>query len=133
MDHIRSLINQNKQQRYRKSQSGKGLVRFEIQVSKETKERFDAMVNEAAKEFITPQDTRQRIAKARARVFDELTNNLGHDFFTLRDQIDQLKAEVKALSPTFFETSDYLNTPLPEAVSALDDDPKKLKQLLATT
>ena len=121
----------NAQQRYRRTQHQKGLVRFEIQVSADTKARFDEAVDAVADEFIKPWSERQRLAKARARVFDEMTQGIRHEFFTLKEQITTLKAEIKALSPSFFQTNDKLTTPLPEAISALPDDAQQLKRLLA--
>ena len=44
------------QKKYRRSQSNKGLVRFELQVSADAKERFDALVNAAAEEYAQPWD-----------------------------------------------------------------------------
>jgi SMC interacting uncharacterized protein involved in chromosome segregation len=133
MDEFRSKTNQTPQKRYRKSQTKKGLVRFEIQVEKDTKARFDRMVNTAADELVFPEGKNRRIAKARARIFDELTQQLGHNFFTLRDEIDRLKSEIKALSPAFFKDSELKNIPLPAAIESLDDNPAQLKQLLAKT
>ena len=132
MDEKRINRNPLHQKKYRRAQKNKGLVRFELQVSAESKSRFDTLVREAAEEYPAPWDPRRRLAKARAHVFDEITQNISHEFFTLKDQIQALKAEIKALSPQFFKTSGTDKTPLPEAIRALPDDPKKLKTVLAS-
>lgn len=128
-----TIRRQCRYKKYRKSQRNKGVTRFELQVSNAAKARFDALVTEAANEYTTPWDPRQRLAKARAQVFDEITQGVTHEFFTLKDQIEALKAEIKALSPQFFKTSKADKTPLPEAINALPNDPKQLKALLAKT
>lgn len=119
------------QKKYRKAQSQKGLVRFELQVSSESKQRFEAMVKAAAEEYEIPWDSRQRMAKARAQIFDKITQDITHEFTALQQQIENLKEEVKALSPSFFKSDLQEQTPLPEAIRALPDDPKSLKHLLA--
>lgn len=123
-------IRPNKQIKYRKKQLDRGLVRFEIQVEAKAKERFDEMVDAAAEEIVKPWDKRQRMAIARRRIFNEITEGLAHQFFTLKDQIDELKEEIKALSPKFFHIKDD-QSPLPNAISALPDSPSQLKKLLA--
>lgn len=133
MKNLSTISRPNTQKRYRKNQANKGLVRFEIQVSKNTKDQFDKIVQEVASEFIEPWDQRRRIAKARARIFDEMTNDVRHEFFNLKDQIAALRSEIKALSPAFFTSDDDIKTPLPEAISALPDDPAQLKHILAKT
>ena len=130
MENRTKRIQPNAQQKYRRVQHQKGLVRFEIQVNADTKARFDEAVDAVADEFTKPWSLRQRLARARARVFDEMTQGIRHEFFTLKDQMTALKAEIKALSPSFFQTADKLTTPLPEAISALPDDSQQLKRLL---
>ncbi len=121
------------QRNYRQSQGNKGLVRFELQVNTESKARFEAMVEAAAEEFSAPWDLRQRKAKARAQIFDEITQGTTHEFFELKDQIGALKEEITALSPSFFTSDTTEQIPLPEAIAALPDDPKHLKAVLAKT
>jgi hypothetical protein len=118
--------------KYRTNQRQKSLVRFELQVSAKTKQQFDEIVQRVADEFDEPWDIRQRTAQARAQVFDEITQGIAHDFTALTRQIQSLRAEVQALSPTFFKSSSCDDTPLPEAISALPDEPQQLKHLLAT-
>ena len=120
-----------RQTKYRHSQTEKGLVRFELQVSSDTKAKFDELVAVAADEIALPDYTRQRIAKARAQVFDEITGGINHEFFVLKDKLKALQDEITALSPDLTKTPVSENTPIPQAVSALPDDPKRLKQLLA--
>lgn len=133
MDNLSTISRPNTQKKYRKSQANKGFVRFEIQVNKQTKQQFDKLVQEVADEFVEPWDIRQRMAKARARVFEQITQGIRHEFFTLKDKITALRAEIKALSPTFFKTDEFDNIPLPESISALPDDPNILKKMLAKT
>ena len=118
------------QKKYRQKQEAKGLARFEIQLPTKTKAKFDELVEAVAEEYARPHSKRQRIALARIQVFEEITQNITHEFFELKDKISSLKEEIKALSPNFFKTKTD-NTPLPEAISALPDDAKKLKGLLA--
>ncbi len=119
------------QKRYRKSQLQKGLVRYEIQISEESKARFEEAVSAAADEYTLPYSAKARKAKARAQIFEEITAGIIHQFNELENRIENLKAEIKALSPSFFITDSTDNTPLPEAINTLPDNPKKLKQLLA--
>ena len=120
----------NYQKKYRQKQEAKGMARFEIQIPVETKAKFDELVEAVAEEYIRPHSKRQRIALARIQVFEEITKNITHEFFELKDKIISLKEEIKALSPNFFKTK-IDSTPLPEAINTLPDDPKQLKQLLA--
>lgn len=124
-------IQPNKQKKYRRSQEQKGLVRFELQVPAESKARFEEMAEAAADEYASPFDIRKRMAKARAEIFDQITKDIKHEFFTLKDQIASLKEEIKALSPTFFKTNEHDQTPLPESIKTLPNDVEKLKTLLA--
>ena len=120
----------NYQKKYRQKQEAKGMARFEIQLPAKTKAKFDELVDAVAEEYARPHSKRQRIALARIQVFEEITQGITHEFFELKDKISSLKAEIKALSPNFFK-SKIDNTPLPEAISTLPDNPKKLKQLIA--
>lgn len=124
-------LKQRYQQKYRRAQKTKGLTRYEIQISQEAKARFEEMVNAAADEYTEPWSERQRRAKARARIFEEITQGVWHEFFTLKEQITHLKDEIKALSPAFFRSDENEQIPLPQAIQALPDEPQLLKQLLA--
>lgn len=121
---------QDRQKKYRQKQNTKGMARFEIQIPIETKARFDELVEAIADEYVQPFDIRRRIALARVQVFENITKGISHDFSHLKDKIESLREEIKALSPSFFKTETN-KTPLPEAISALPDDPKTLKSLLA--
>lgn len=123
----------NKQKKYRQAQENKGLVRYEIQVKKETKDKFEKMADAAAEEYIAPLDKRQRLAKARSDVFDKLVHGIEHKFTALQEQIQSLKDEVASLSPAYFKATSKSKTPLPEVISSLPDDPHKLKRILAET
>ncbi len=119
------------QKKYRHAQAHKGLVRFELQVNAQAKARFDRLVAAAADDEAELWDPRRRIAKARAQIFEEITQGVVHEFLGLQDQIKVLKAEIQALSPSFFKTDQNDHTPLPQAIRALPDNPKQLKTLLA--
>ena len=121
----------NHQKKYRARQAGKGLVRFELQLPQQLKIKFDELVAAVADELPTPFSKRQRLAKARIQVFEEITKDIRHEFFHLKDQIKGLKLEIEALSPTLFKLNTNSNAPIPHAISALPDDPSQLKQLLA--
>ena len=122
---------QEKQTKYRHTQADKGFVRFEIQVSQKTKARFDEMVNAIADEYEAPWDERRRKAKARADLFDQLTQGIHPDFIALEKKLLALQNEIQALSPSFFKSNDQI--PLPEAIRALPDDAEQIKQILAKT
>lgn len=131
MDTILSRKRLDPQKKYRQSKATQGFARFELQVRTESKDKFEAMVDAAAEEYLKPWNLRQRRALARARIFDEIIEGSLHEFMTLKDQIESLKNEVKALSPSFFKDALSEKIPLPEAISSLPDDPQKLKALLA--
>ena len=120
----------SRQHKYRQAQETKGLVRFEIQLPSTLKKQFNDLVDKVADEYEEPWDKRQRVTQARTQLFEELTQDMRHEFGTLLQEIDQLKEEIKALSPTFFKTEKAEQTPIPEAIKSLPDDPTQLKQLL---
>ena len=130
MEKIELITRPNRQKKYRQKQNIKGLVRFEIQLPIETKAHFDELVDAVADEYVQPYDKRRRTALARIQVFGEITKSITHEFFELKDKIISMRDEIKALSPNFFKIKTD-STPLPEAIKALPDDPKRLKQLLA--
>ena len=120
----------SRQKKYRRMQDAKGLVRFEIQLPADIKDTFDELVEAVADELSEPWDKRQRVALARIQVFKEITQHITHDFKALTAEINALKEQIKALSPTFFKTQTAEQTPIPEAIRALPDDPEQLKQLI---
>ncbi len=132
MEIIRPKIPPNPQKKYRHTQARKGLVRYELQIPREAKAHFEALVKAAADEYSEPFSERQRKAKARIQIFQEITQGITHEFFTLKEQIEALKAQVAALSPSFFKNKVADKTPLPDAIQALPDAPHTLKSLLAT-
>jgi len=122
----------NKQKKYRQRQSQQGLVRFELQINAEAKARFEQLVEAVAEEYETPWDKRQRLALARNKVFNQIIEGTVHEFRFLKQQIDELKQEIAALSPTFFTSTGSTPTPLPEGIRSLPDDPAQLKSIIAT-
>lgn len=130
MDYTNELTRENAQKKYRLNQSKRGLIRFELQVSKKSKRRFDEMVEAVADEYNQPWDKRRRIALARAEVFDEITRGSIHEFTELKQQISSQKEEISALAPSFFYEKN-MPVALPSAIQSLPDDPDHLKALLA--
>ena len=129
MERIGVLKREKAQKKYRKKQSNKGLVRYEIQIKEESKIKFEELVEAAAEEYDRPWDKRRRMALARADVFDDITQGTLHEFNELKSQISALQQEVQALAPKFFvDKAD--TTPLPSAIGSLPDDPAHLKILL---
>lgn len=122
-------IQPNAQKIYRENQKERGLVRYEIQVSAKSKEKFEEVVNAVSEEYVKPYDKRKRLAKARAQVFDDLTNDITHEFFELKDRLKKQAETIKALSPTF-KTNDIGELIVPDTVKKLPDDPEKLKLLI---
>lgn len=133
MENIQPHERPSAQKKNRKKQSQQGYVRFEMQIKAESKQRFEEMVSAAAAEYMEPYDKKRRMAKARREVFDQITQNLRHDFIALKNKIISLKDEVAALSPSFFKTDIADTTALPSAIGTLPDDPKMLKKILAKT
>lgn len=126
----RDLKYQKAQKRYRKSQASKGLVRYEIQISQETKQKFEEMVKAIADEYAEPYSEIRRMALARKEVFDQITQGSLYEFHELKQRIKSLEEEIDALAPKFFsERKD--NSPLPSAIKALPDDSGHLKTLLS--
>ena len=119
------------QKKYRQRQHDKQLVRLELQLEAQYKQRFDELVAAKAKDY--PYDIHQQrcIALARRQVLQEALANTETSFISLRDQIEALKIEIRALSPSFFKTDHEKTLPLPEAIKALPDNPQQLKVLLA--
>lgn len=121
----------DKQKKYRNKQIQKGLVRYEIQIKEETKQRIEQMVTAIAEEYDSPWDPRRRLARARNEVFEKITQDTTHDFIHLKEQNEQLKKEIAALSPTYFTSSAHVPTSLPAAVNSLPDDCAQLKSIIA--
>ena len=128
MDNIRAKIAPSPQKKYRKAQANKGLVRYEIQITEESRDRFEEMVRGVAAEYVEPFSEKRRAAKARIQIFEELTQDIVHEFFALKDQITAISA--CPLPPSFFKASINASTPLPDVIKSLTDDPAKLKQIL---
>ena len=88
------------------------------------------LVEAVSRELQEPWDTRQRTALARIQVFEEITQDISHDFTALTAEIAALKEEIKALSPTFFKSHTNEQIPIPEAIQSLPNEPDQLKQLI---
>ncbi len=127
-----SLAQRLAQQAYRRKQRERELVRVEIQMKQAYKHRFDELVAAKAKDLPENWHRHKRLAQARRLVIEEALANTQTSFITLQDHIAQLKAEVSALSPAFFEAA--LEAPtsfLPESIKSLPNEAAFLKQLLA--
>ncbi len=127
----------SRQKKYRKTQQQKGLIRYEIQVNQEVKNRFEEAVAVVANEYTLPYSEKARKAKARAQIFDEQTKGTVHKFQALEAKLKAeqaknkvLEEKIRAISPSFFMTDISENIALPDAIAATND-PKKLKILLS--
>ena len=119
----------DKRQKYNKNQQDKGFSRLEISIPNKLKQEFEAMAEAISEEFIEPEDRRQRLAKAKVQLIEELTKNINHEFFTLKEKIAKLESMVEFLSPSFeAHKGDH---PLPSFVENLSDDPVLLKGIIA--
>lgn len=126
MDNRKTL---SRRKKFKENQKVKGIERLEISLPKELKEKFEAMAFAISEELISPKDERQRIAKAKSQLIEELTKNINHEFFALKDKIAKLEGMVEFLSPSF--NIEKNTTPLPSSISNLNDDPKFLKGIIA--
>lgn len=119
----------SKQEKYKKNQRDKGMQRLEISLPKELKTNFERMAEAISDEYAEPDDRRQRLAKAKVQLIEELTKNINHEFFVLKDEIAKLESMVNFLSPTFDEHKG--DTPLPYSIENLNNDPTFLKGIIA--
>lgn len=131
MNRIHSAFSPKYQEKYRKHQAQKGLVRYELQISKEARDRFEEAVTARADEYPTPYSERARKAKARAALFEEVTQSVVHEFFVLKERIQALEQEIQALAPKYFKAPTQGMAPVPQAIASLPNDPEYLKTLLA--
>ena len=124
----------DRRKKYRLKQISEGKERIEFWVNQKTKELFDQMVTKIADELMNPYSERDRRAKAKTILFDQLVNGVWPKFIHMREEIEGLKEELKATAPAFFDLDKiYNDTPLPHTINQLPDDPKKLKILLSKT
>ena len=123
----------DRREKYRKKLKSQGLVRFEIQIEQNEKSLFDQMVNDRAHTDLSQASLKSKLYKTRRDLFGEMLRNVSYGYAGLKKEIQHLKEEISALSPSFFKTSVNDNTPLPQAISSLDNDPQLLKTLLAKT
>ncbi len=118
------------QRTYRQKQQERDLVRLELQVEAKFKDLFDSLVRAKANDFPDQWAPQRRIAQARRQVLQDALATTQTSFIALTEQVQQLKAEIRALSPNFFKT-DAPALPLPQAIANLPDDPDQLKKVLA--
>ena len=133
MKHQKHGSSKFRQKKYRKKQEDKGLSRLELQIPNTLKQKFDRMVDAVSDEYPFPNDKRRRVVLARARIFEEITQGLMHEFYALKEENDRLRAEIKILHPAFIKQ--HINAPqapIPDAIETLSDDPQALKQIMAT-
>lgn len=119
----------SKQEKYKKNQRDKGMDRLEISLPNELKANFERMAEAISDEYAEPGDRRQRLAKAKVQLIEELTKNINHEFFVLKDKITKLESMVEFLSPSF--EAHKGDTPLPSSIQNLVDDPSMLKRIIA--
>lgn len=130
MKRIRKIRHQGAQKKYRTNQSKKGLVRYEMQISKSSKLKFEELVTVAADEYKEPYSEKQRKTIARKDLFEQMIEGNLHEFDELKQRIKSLEEEIEALAPKFFSDR-KTKSPLPSAIKALPDDPGHLKALLS--
>ncbi len=115
----------------RQRQQAQGVSRIEILLDADYRALFDRLVEAKSQDFPVDLDQRRLLAKSKTAVFKEALTQTKTSFLTLTEQIARLKAEILALSPTFFKSDQDKQYPLPEAIAALPADPETLKPLLA--
>ena len=124
----------DRRKKYRLKQISEGKSRIEFQVNQNTKESFEKIVSEIAEELMYPFNEKGRRALAKTILFDQLVKGIEPKFIHMKEQIEGLQAELKAVSPAFFDLKGISNdTPLPHTINQLPDDPKQLKILLSKT
>jgi hypothetical protein len=122
------------QKKYHLSKIEQGLSRIEFFVNSKTKETFETIFKVMAEEYMHPYSEKARQSKAKTALFDQLIRGIEPRFFHMKEQIEGLQAELKAVSPAFFDLKSLSNdTPLPHTIAQLPDDPEQLKALLAHT
>tara|TARA_B100001964_G_C13809437_1_gene412343 strand:- start:111 stop:341 length:231 start_codon:yes stop_codon:yes gene_type:complete len=57
------------------------------------------------------------MAKARSQIFEEITKKTVHQFFTLTDEIENLRKEIAVLAPSIFEKNS--TEAIPSSIAAL--------------
>ena len=120
----------DKRQKYKTNQIVKGFSRLELSIPKKLRQDFEAMAQAISDEYIEPEDRRQRLAKAKVQLIEELTQNINHEFFVLKDKISRLEAMVEFLSPSF-DGNTKETTTLPSSIKNLTNDPDILKGIIA--
>lgn len=127
---MKTIQRKNRNRIYREAQQARGLVRIEFQVKPEVKARFEEAAAVEAETYTEPWDHRRRLTKARTALFEKLAAGTLHQFEQLKEENESLKAQITALSPSFFKST-HQSTPLPNAITALPNDPAQLKRILA--
>lgn len=116
----------NYQKNYRNKLKENGFVRLELQISEKNKELFESMAKEVSTEFVStsPSDEKKRMKLAKARLFEDLLRSGSHEYFDLKDRLEEKEALISALFPKFgtIETMDVNEAPIPQSVKELTDD-----------
>lgn len=118
-------------QKYRQKLKANGMVRLEVLIESNYKKHFDELVAAKSEDYPPHLDQRQRTAQAKQLILKEALGNTQTSFIALTEEIESLKAEIRALSPAFFKTDLPAEDRIPEAILALPDDPTTLKRRLA--
>lgn len=84
------------------------------------------MAKEVSTEFVStsPTDEKKRMKLAKARLFEDLLHSGSHEYFDLKDRIQEKEALISALFPKFgtTESIDVNEAPVPQSVKDLTDD-----------
>ncbi len=103
--------------RARKSRQKKkalGLKTVRLELEPNYYQHFETLCEAKARDLPASFDQRLLKTKAKALVIKEALNQTSTTFLTLTEQIEQLKAEIRALSPSFFKTdADQATSPAP--------------------
>ena len=105
-----------------------GLVRYEVEVPRETKDALEEMADLLSDEMDDTVSYRQRVVLAKRQLFvDGVARNI-QAFTVLQERIDALEAEIAQLSPSLLASTHTQASALPEAIQRLPDTPESLKQ-----
>ncbi len=129
-----SALNRKRIRQCRLRQKAQGVRRIEISLDATTAAHFEELVAAKTEDYPLDQDQRQRKRLAKTAVFKAVFAKTLTSFVSLKDRIQQLEAEIRALTPSFLqaEPPGASETPVvPEVIQQLTDNPVTLKRTLA--
>lgn len=133
MDKKRAKIQQSKDEIYREQLQKSGLLEVRVHLNNKDYTTFINMADDIANEYVQPAGKKPRLTKAKRQLLSELINNRTHEYFTLKDRVRELEAEIECMAKEYYESDSVTESQemLPQAISALPDDPADLKRRLA--